>query len=107
MIYTTVLLGFLILSYELILGKDKNVTGNIDDPKAVIQTINSGIAEEDSGVPFSLNIDTIKVYLTKKNKVVDIDLEEYIKGVVASEMPLNFNKEAYGPFGDHQSSIFL
>ncbi len=94
MIYTTVLLGFLILSYELILGKDKSVIADIDDSKAVIQTINNDIAEEDSGVPFSLNIDNIKVYLTKENKVVDIDLEEYIKGVVASEMPLNFNKEA-------------
>ncbi|MBU3205970.1 stage II sporulation protein D [Clostridium algidicarnis] len=36
----------------------------------------------------------IKVYNKEKNKVSEINLEEYIIGVVASEMPANFNEEA-------------
>lgn len=36
----------------------------------------------------------IKVYNTKTNDVMVIDFEEYLKGVVASEMPAEFNIEA-------------
>ncbi|WP_312812844.1 stage II sporulation protein D [Sedimentibacter sp.] len=36
----------------------------------------------------------IKVYNTKTKEIMVIDFEEYIKGVVASEMPAEFNSEA-------------
>ena len=36
----------------------------------------------------------IKVYNKKTNEVMVIDFEEYLKGVVASEMPAEFNTEA-------------
>lgn len=36
----------------------------------------------------------IKVYNAKTNQVMKIDFEEYLKGVVSSEMPANFNEEA-------------
>lgn len=36
----------------------------------------------------------IKVYLSKENKAVDMNLEEYVRGVVAAEMPAEFNLEA-------------
>lgn len=38
--------------------------------------------------------DKIKVYLTKENKVAEMTLEEYLPGVVSSEMPANFEVEA-------------
>lgn len=38
--------------------------------------------------------DLIKVYNLKSNEVIVIDFEEYLKGVVASEMPAEFNVEA-------------
>ncbi|MBD1372168.1 stage II sporulation protein D [Hazenella sp. IB182357] len=37
---------------------------------------------------------TVRVYLTKEKKVIALPLEEYIRGVVASEMPSEFHKEA-------------
>lgn len=37
---------------------------------------------------------TIKLYLTKEKKIEEIPLEEYIKGVVAAEMPASFHIEA-------------
>lgn len=54
--------------------------------------------KEDFPVP-SVNIDIsepdlIKAYNTKTNEVIVIDFEEYLKGVVASEMPAEFNIEA-------------
>ena len=36
----------------------------------------------------------IKVYRTKIKKIEEMDIEEYIKGVVAAEMPAEFNIEA-------------
>lgn len=38
--------------------------------------------------------DLIKVYNLKTNEVMVMEFEEYLKGVVASEMPANFNLEA-------------
>jgi len=38
--------------------------------------------------------DLIKAYNLKTNEVIVIDFEEYLKGVVASEMPAEFNSEA-------------
>ncbi|MFC4769500.1 stage II sporulation protein D [Effusibacillus consociatus] len=36
----------------------------------------------------------IKVFLTEKQEVVEVPLEEYVKGVVAAEMPVTFSMEA-------------
>lgn len=38
--------------------------------------------------------DKVKVYNTDTNKVEEINLEDYISGVVAAEMPAEFNEEA-------------
>lgn len=38
--------------------------------------------------------DKIKVFLSKENKIVEMSLEEYLPGVVSSEMPANFDIEA-------------
>lgn len=35
-----------------------------------------------------------KVYITESDKTISVDFEEYIKGVVACEMPSTFHKEA-------------
>lgn len=36
----------------------------------------------------------IKVYLSEENKIVDMNLEEYVRGVVCAEMPAEFGLEA-------------
>lgn len=36
----------------------------------------------------------VKLYLKEEKRTVELDLEEYITGVVASEVPANFNEEA-------------
>jgi len=36
----------------------------------------------------------IRLFLTGENRVITLELEEYIKGVVAAEMPANFHVEA-------------
>lgn len=39
-------------------------------------------------------LETIKVYNSRSKKLIEVGLEEYIKGVVASEMPAKFHLEA-------------
>jgi stage II sporulation protein D len=36
----------------------------------------------------------IRVYITKGNKIAELDIEEYVRGVVAAEMPAAFDLEA-------------
>lgn len=36
----------------------------------------------------------VKVYISKDKKIIELYLEDYIKGVVSAEMPAEFNKEA-------------
>ena len=36
----------------------------------------------------------IKVKQEKKNKIIELDLEDYVKGVLAGEMPVYFDSEA-------------
>ncbi|MGB4438939.1 MAG: stage II sporulation protein D [Sedimentibacter sp.] len=59
--------------------KDVQETNNDDEKFAI-----SDISEPD----------LIKVYNLKTNEVMVIDFEEYLKGVVSSEMPAEFNEEA-------------
>lgn len=41
-----------------------------------------------------INQDKIKVYIKSKDEVVTMNMEDYIKGVVAAEMPAEFESEA-------------
>lgn len=36
----------------------------------------------------------VKVYISKEDKIVEMDIEEYVRGVVSAEMPAGFNIEA-------------
>ena len=38
--------------------------------------------------------ETIKVYLTKEDKIVEVPMEDYVKSVVSGEMPASFDIEA-------------
>ena len=37
---------------------------------------------------------TIKVKQTSKNKIIELNIEDYVKGVIAGEMPISFELEA-------------
>ncbi|MEG0308195.1 MAG: stage II sporulation protein D [Clostridium sp.] len=95
-IYSTVLLGFLILSYKLILGGDKIIAEDRRVSEVVdVFNSNSKIEEgQEKHIPLDIHIENVGVYISKENRIITLPLEEYIKGVVCSEMPLNFNKEA-------------
>jgi len=55
--------------------------------------IDSDTIIKNSSVNFPKN-GKVKLYNVESNTIEEIELEEYIMGVVASEMPANFNEEA-------------
>lgn len=57
-------------------------------PRFLIKSNDIAFNENNVGVP------KIKVYITKENRVVEMNLEEYVRGVVAAEMPVEFGIEA-------------
>ncbi|GAB6169232.1 stage II sporulation protein D [Clostridium carnis] len=60
---------------------------------------NDGKAEESKEEAKSTSIEvngnsTVKVYITKEDKLIEVPLEEYITSVVSGEMPVSFETEA-------------
>ncbi len=77
-LFTTIILPiFLIKGYEIVPNQENK--GELKD-KYSLEQIKEGFK--------------IKVYDIKTKEVVTVDLEEYIKEVVAAEMPAKFNMEA-------------
>lgn len=86
----TMIIFFIVLSIIMV-GFDKDINKNtikgvsnfyLDDDKIVLKN-----KDNDNDVK-------VKVYITKDKKIEEMNLEEYIKGVVASEMPVSFGIEA-------------
>jgi stage II sporulation protein D len=65
-------------------------------PVAALKFYNNEDNKKNSNNPQEIlkGTSTIKVYFHEQDKVEDIDFEEYLKGVVAAEMPASFGMEA-------------
>ena len=64
---------------------------------SVSNAFSNDAQNENEAVPVSNSYrepETLKSYITDKNEVCEINFEDYIKGVVAAEMPAAFEKEA-------------
>ncbi len=94
MLFTIPNVSLAFFEEKMNIPKAADITQNSEDEKKAQQeTIQSESNEKFA----SSNIDEpdlIKVYNLKTNDVMVIDFEEYLKGVVASEMPVEFNIEA-------------
>ncbi|MCI6277494.1 MAG: stage II sporulation protein D [Clostridium sp.] len=93
-IVCVIILSF-ILGLPLLLLKDKDdkVSQGNDNEKATSSVQNDSQLVNNDEVK-KLYSSTIKVYKTQEDKTIELSIEEYIKGVVASEMPANFEEEA-------------
>lgn len=69
----------------LSLGTNNIKISNYTVPEFLMKSINKS---------YNYNPECIKVYITKENKVEEMSLEEYVVGVVASEIPAEFSEEA-------------
>jgi stage II sporulation protein D len=102
LMYFGLAIVFLFISAYMILGKsgasksgeDKSIVDN--GVKNYENNINDIVdkGEVKGNTEFNLSVGNVKVYLTKEGRVVDLSLEEYIKGVISSEMPVTFEIEA-------------
>lgn len=80
-----------IIVFSLIIvgsGQNNLISNGFGIPGFFIKPDNIVFNKNNRGEP------KIKVYITKKNKVEEMYLEEYVRGVVSAEMPAGFNIEA-------------
>lgn len=68
--------------FMIVLYKEENIKTNITDTN-IVSAVSSEVSNK-----------YIKVKQVSKNKIVKLDIEDYVKGVIAGEMPLYFNIEA-------------
>ncbi|MBK1811422.1 stage II sporulation protein D [Clostridium sp. YIM B02505] len=80
---------FIPILISLLQGSSSNFNKNISNIKNFIYDNNNKGSEGNN-----LNVNKIKVYRTDAKKIEEMDLEQYLYGVVAAEMPVNFNLEA-------------
>lgn len=100
LIYALVIFAMLLtipnISLKLLESKLDMNSASTKRPNEIFENRNTGDKSKDELLKKS-NIEEpelIKVYNLKTKEVMVIDFEEYIKGVVASEMPAEFNTEA-------------
>lgn len=86
-IISSIVLVFIVVLPLIVVGTDK------DHGEGTKENENKGVQVNEETLN-KLYGDTVKIYITKDNRVIEIPIEEYIKGVVASEMPANFQEEA-------------
>ncbi|HAG42171.1 MAG TPA: stage II sporulation protein D [Clostridium sp.] len=85
---------FLLLSTYFILGGNKEETTNPFEIKEQEVKMKDGKTGKGTTATYNINVPVVKIYLSKENRVVELPLEEYVKGVISSEMPINFEIEA-------------
>jgi len=83
-------ISFIVITSVLIVGIGGNKGLNNNKISIIKSEENRGIIKSDS-IP---KISKIKVFISKENKIKEINLEEYVTGVVAAEMPADFDIEA-------------
>ena len=92
LIYTTILiLIFMIIIPMMIMGNNSVSAGKIEVANGddAIQTM------ESNETKVSINSkNTVSIYITLEDRIEEVDLEDYVCGVIANEMPVSFNVEA-------------
>ncbi|MBU3143129.1 stage II sporulation protein D [Clostridium sp. CF012] len=84
-------ISFIVITSVLIVGIGDNKSLN-NSKSSIIKS-----PEEYKGITKSVSlpqISKVKVFISKENKIKELSLEEYITGVVAAEMPAEFEVEA-------------
>lgn len=84
----TFCLVFIFVVSIFVIGLDKNNLNLNILPKMNYDFNKKNRSEQDK------KASNINVYITSTNKIVTIDLENYVVGVVCAEMPIEFDKEA-------------
>ena len=88
--------GFIVITSVLIVGVGNNDTINMN--KNVNKNKNAVIKSEENKNIIKFDslpkVTKIKILITKTNKIKELNLEVYVAGVVASEMPAEFKAEA-------------
>jgi len=91
LLVVTAFIAFIVITSVLIVGVGNNKKLNINKNSVNKSEKNKNIVKYDS-LP---KITKVKVFIAKENSIKEINLEDYVTGVVASEMPAGFEIEAF------------
>lgn len=84
-----------IFSVSIFVGGVNNNVNDNNDAKTIIKNQSYKVNHDEIDVVQKNTKDCdISVYMNNEKKIEKINLEEYVKGVVSSEMPVEFNIEA-------------
>lgn len=88
-IYVTVCIFIFMITLPIILmDSDKNI--DLNSNEKVEESMSKNIINE-----ISIDSDnTVSVYITSEDRIEEVDVEEYVCGVIANEMPVSFDEEA-------------
>lgn len=84
-----VIISFILLLSVRLVGIGANGNGFIDNLPKLNDNSDNIALNQNNG-----NTKTVRLFRVKENKVIELQLEEYIRGVVAAEMPASFEIEA-------------
>lgn len=90
LILITAFIAFIVITSLLIVGVGENKNLN-EGKNSEIKLKENEIIVKNHSLP---KISKIKIFMSKENKIREMDLEEYVAGVVAAEMPASFDIEA-------------
>ena len=90
--YTTILIILFMIIIPMLSIKTKNIKENKQPIKE--EEVKKEVLAETSNEIYIDGNDTVKVYRTLKETVEEVNIEDYICGVVANEMQVNFEDEA-------------
>lgn len=86
--------AFIVITSVLIVGVGNNKYINFHKDKNKSTVIKPEASESVIKYSSMPKITKVKVFITKENTIKEINLEDYVTGVVASEMPVDFGVEA-------------
>ena len=95
LVFFSALILILIIVVPLGVMKDYIVDAkekNIDIEEKIEDKVDDKVVVN-SNIDLNFN-ETIKVYLTKEDRIVEVPMEDYVKSVVSGEMPVSFDIEA-------------
>ena len=89
-------IAFIVITSVLIVGVGNNKYINIHKDINKSTVIKPEDIKNESVIKYALmpKINKVKVFMAKENTIKEVNIEDYVTGVVASEMPVGFEIEA-------------
>ena len=91
-VFTTLVIIVFMIAMPIFIMKPKVSANQVEEITNSNESVEAS-TKQNNNIIIKGN-ETVKVYITETGKIEEVNLEDYICGVVSNEMPANFEKEA-------------